>query len=369
LKELEKKVLEMNHYRYMEIKNIENFIHNELVSIKSELGNLVYTYLFLQNNFSEALQGIKGLQQALGSYGEVQVKNNEIFRKHETLFNELQIKYDNRLQELQLKNNEINESISRLRKILINSKAPVDTKTQVLAAKQSGETLQGSMLDYIYYDLENILRGKEEEIRFRQLDYLEYLKDVGPVLDVGCGRGELLELLARHGIEAVGVDSNKLMVEYCVSKGLKVTHADGMLHIANLPDGSLGAITALHVIEHLDLNSLCNFLVQALNKIKDGGILILETPNPLGLFTLSQSFYLDFSHLRPVHPTSLKLLLESMGFTIVKLLFLSPWEDAVKLTPFPSENNDKVIERVNENFDKLNEIIFAPREYSIVAKK
>lgn len=369
IKELEKKLLEMNHYRYMEIKNLENFIHNELLDIKAELGNLVYTYLYLQNNFNDAILGIKELQKALGSHNELLIRNESRINELRVSKEQLLMRHEAIINELQNKVGNIHETISGIPKLSLHKQISTEKEASKTQAKPERETISSTMLDYIYYDLENILRGSEEEIRQRQQDYLKYMKNDGPVLDIGCGRGELLELLLHSGFESMGVDSNKLMVDYCVSKGLKVTQADGISYLSYLKDESLGALTAFHFIEHLDSNSLCNFLISALRKIKDGGVLIIETPSPLGLYTLSRSFYLDFSHLRPVHPNALKLLLESIGFTVVKLMYLSPWEDAIKLTPIVSKAGDRVVEIVKENFDKLNEIIFSPRDYSIVAKK
>ena len=369
IKELEKKLLEMNHYRYMEIKNLENFIHNELLDVKAELGNLVYTYLYLQNNFNDAILGIKELQKALRSHDELLIHNENRINELRVSKEQLLMKHESIINELQNKVAHINETISGIPKLSGHKQISPETDTSKIQAKPERETISNETLDYIYYDLENILRGSEEEIRQRQQDYLKYMKNDGPVLDIGCGRGELLELLLHNGFESMGVDSNKLMVDYCISKGLKATQAEGISYLSNLKDESLGGLTAFHFIEHLDSNSLCSFLITALRKIKDGGILILETPNPLGSYTLSRSFYLDFSHLRPVHPNALKLLLESIGFTVVKLMYLSPWEDAIKLTPIISKAGDRVVEIVKENFDKLNEIIFSPRDYSIIAKK
>ncbi len=324
LNQINKKHLENNHYRYVEIKNIENLFHTELLNLRIEIGNIVYSFLHLWNLVNE--QGEKV-------------------------------------------NNLVNV-ISRLKKVLLTS--DVSVSKEITRVKEASVSDRASQVDYIYFDLEESLRGNETDIALRQSIYLDYLRDKEPVIDIGCGRGEMLELLSQNGIKAIGIDNNTLMVNYCRKKGLQVEKDDALNFLLKAEKGSLGAIFASHLIEHLDTDNLLNFLLLSMEKLRNNGVIILETPNAVGLYTLGQSFYLDITHIKPIHPLTLKLILEAVGFKILKLQYLSDWDKSIQLKDLPSDSgtlNKEILEAIQVNFNKLNEIIFLPRDYCIVAQK
>jgi SAM-dependent methyltransferase len=135
------------------------------------------------------------------------------------------------------------------------------------------------------------------------------------VLDVGCGRGEFLDLLAERGIAGRGVDLNHEMAELCRARGLDVTEADAVGYLSGLPDASLGGIFAAQVVEHLEPGYLLRFLELAFHKLRPGGRIVLETLNPACWVAFFESYIRDITHRWPLHPDTLKYLVTASGFT------------------------------------------------------
>jgi O-antigen chain-terminating methyltransferase len=225
------------------------------------------------------------------------------------------------------------------------------------------ETVARAHEEHGYLELERRYRGTEEEIRERISAYLPWLRKVpGPVLDLGCGRGEALALLRDHGIPARGIDSSARMVALCRERGLEAEEGDAFAVLADLPEASLGGVVSFHVIEHLPAGSLDRLVRLAYRALKQGGVLILETPNPLSLVVAARNFWLDPTHLRPVHPESLKLTYELAGFDPVERLDLRAFPDAerlpeIDLAPLP-EDQRVLADRVNRLRDRLDELLF-----------
>jgi SAM-dependent methyltransferase len=227
-----------------------------------------------------------------------------------------------------------------------------------------------------YLELERRYRGTEEEIRERIAAYLPYLKDVpggAPVLDLGCGRGEALALLRDHGLGGRGVDASARMVQLCRERGLGAEAGDLFEILAGVPEGSLGGVVSFHVIEHLPAAALDRLVRLAYRALRPGGVLILETPNPLSIVVAARNFWLDPTHVRPVHPESLKLMYELAGFEPVERLDLRPFPvnerlpeiDLVKLRPEQRE----VADQVNRLRDRLDELLFGDQDFGMVGKK
>ena len=165
-----------------------------------------------------------------------------------------------------------------------------------------------------YRGFEDVFRGSEQLIRDRQRRYLPIIGGREPVLDFGCGRGELLDLLREAGISYLGVDSDAGMVARCRDKGHnEVIHADGLEHLERLPDGSLGVVFAAQVIEHLTEQQLRMLLKVARVKLADGGLLIAETVNPHCPPAL-KTFWVDLTHRIPIFPEVALELCREAGF-------------------------------------------------------
>ena len=225
-----------------------------------------------------------------------------------------------------------------------------------------------------YLELERRYRGTEEEIRERIAAYLPYLKDLpGPVLDLGCGRGEALALLRDHGIAGRGVDSSERMVQLCRDRGLEAEVGDLFAVLAGVAEGSLGGVISFHVIEHLPGPALDRLVRLAGRALRPGGVLILETPNPLSVVVAARNFWLDPTHVRPVHPESLKLMYELAGFDPVERLDLRPFPaddrlPEIDLATLPREQRP-LADLVNRLRDRLDEVLFGSQDYGMVGRK
>jgi glycosyltransferase involved in cell wall biosynthesis/SAM-dependent methyltransferase len=164
-----------------------------------------------------------------------------------------------------------------------------------------------------YREFEELFRGSESFIADRQRRYLEIVGDCAPALDVGCGRGEFLDVLAQAGIAATGVDSDAGMVARCREKGHDVALGDGVAHLEALDDGSLGLVFSAQVVEHLPPDVLTRFLAAAARKLRPGGLLIAETVNPHSAAAL-KAFWVDITHQHPLFPETMLALCRIAGF-------------------------------------------------------
>jgi len=215
------------------------------------------------------------------------------------------------------------------------------------------------LLDSFYFSLEEALRGTPEQIKEEAKVYLPRLQTAGvasDILDVGCGRGEWLQLLRENGFEARGIDQNRVAVEYCRELSLDVKEAEARAYLASLPDESVSAMTAFHFAEHLPLEALVTFLDEAGRALKPGGLLIIETPNPENLLVGSCNFYLDPTHKNPIPIATMTLLLESRGFCC---------QEVLKLHPVPGVQ----IEVRDQLTSHMNHYLYGPMNYAVVARK
>jgi SAM-dependent methyltransferase len=180
---------------------------------------------------------------------------------------------------------------------------------QVMGFRARAATEAGS--DYAVF--EDAFRGSAERVRKSQLPYVELLRDHQPVLDVGCGRGELLALLAEEGIAASGVDSDAGMVERCRALGVHAKLGDANEQLNRLPDASLGTVFSAQVIEHLPYGDLQRLLEVSRRKLRAGGLFIAETVNPHRLASL-KNFWVDLTHQHPIFPEVALALCGIAGF-------------------------------------------------------
>jgi O-antigen chain-terminating methyltransferase len=225
-----------------------------------------------------------------------------------------------------------------------------------------------------YFVFEEKFRGSIEDIKKRQSIFLEYFKSCHNVLDIGCGRGELLSLLKDNGIGAKGIDMNEDMVLYCQKLGLDVQKAEALSYIQSMDDKSLDGVFSGQVVEHLKPLELINLVKLSYDKMKYGTYFIAETINPLCLSVFAKSFYMDMTHVKPVHPVTIKFLMESAGFRDVEFKFFSPHSDEAKLDKIDisyeiDEKSRKQIELMNKNIDKLNELLYGYQDYAVIGKK
>jgi SAM-dependent methyltransferase len=227
---------------------------------------------------------------------------------------------------------------------------------------------------YKYVGFEDQFRGSREVIRARLESYLPLFEGRTDILDVGCGRGEFLDLLGSRRIAARGIDLNHEMAEGCRARGLDVTEADAVSYLATLPDGSLGGIFSAQVVEHLEPQYLLQFLELAGHKLRPGGRLVLETLNPACWVAFFESYIRDITHVWPLHPETLKYLVLASGFSSAAIEFRSPVPQQDRLQPIVvPAGADLVIselaEAFNGNVEKLNSRIFTYLDYAVVAER
>ncbi len=251
----------------------------------------------------------------------------------------------------------VKEELDRLLAVLEDKKAPSPHQVRALA---------GPLEDFKYAGFENRFRGWEEKVKRQQQDYLPYFNTCLPVLDLGCGRGEFIQLLRDNGISAFGIDVNEQMVDICRDKGLDCRKADIIETLYEQEDQSLGGIFSSQVIEHLTPSYLKRMIELSYFKLAPSGCIILETINPASVFSLVEIYFLDLSHKNPVHPQTLHFLLESSGYKEVKIEYSVPLQEE-SLQPLPG-NTDLDL-ALNANIDKLNRLLYAPSNYAAVAVK
>lgn len=214
------------------------------------------------------------------------------------------------------------------------------------------------VLDVLYASFEDEFRGSRQDIKDRSKIYLPMLKGAGittDILDLGCGRGEWLEVLKEEGFEARGVEQNRAMIEQCRTRGLDVTASDAIVYLQGLPENSLRAVTGFHFIEHVPFETLIKLLNEVVRTLKPGGMVIFETPNPENIMVSSYNFYLDPTHRNPLPGPMVKFLLESRGLSRVEVMMLNPLDHKVK-------GEDELTIRFNSLF-------FGPRDYAVIGRK
>lgn len=240
---------------------------------------------------------------------------------------------------------------------------------------REGTALAGEDFSPTYVGFEDRFRGSEETIGERLAEYLPLFAGAREVVDLGCGRGEFLEALRAQGIHGRGVDLNSEMVRRCRDRGLDVVQGDALEFLAALPDASLDGIFAAQVIEHLPPDRLLRLLALAHAKVRPGGRLVLETINPACWYAFFSSYILDLTHVRPVHPETLRYLMAAAGFDPVDIRFSSPYPREHKLRPARlsllghAPDLEDLLEAFNENVEKLNSLIFSYLDYAGVGTR
>lgn len=225
-----------------------------------------------------------------------------------------------------------------------------------------------------YVRFEERYRGTPEEIAARLEVYLPLLEDRLDVLDLGCGRGEALEVLGGAGHRARGVDSSSEMVRRCRERGLEAIEGDLHEVLAQQRPESLDAVVSFHVVEHLLAEEVDRLVRLAWRALRPAGMLVLETPNPQSLLVGGSRFWLDPTHRRPVHPASLRHCLESAGFVDVERLDLNPFPEEERLpeldlAALEAPELRDLADRLNRLRDRLDDLLFGFQDYALVGRK
>jgi O-antigen chain-terminating methyltransferase len=240
-------------------------------------------------------------------------------------------------------------------------------------AASAGHAVAGGTDDPLrhrYIGFEDRFRGPSESIRAALADYVPIFDGAGDVLDLGCGRGEFLSLLAERGVSARGVDANAAMVEACRGQGLDASEGDALAYLRALPDASLGGLFAAQLVEHLEPAHLTGLLEAAFEKLRPGAPIVLETINPACWFAFFESYVRDITHVRPLHPETLRFLLVASGFQQVEIRFRAPYPEHEKLQPVALAGDlADAAETLNANSGKLNRLLFTHLDYAAVARR
>lgn len=227
-----------------------------------------------------------------------------------------------------------------------------------LPVKESA-VINGSKFDPLVAAYIDQFRGTREQIKAGLKYYLPFVpsaQTAGDLLDLGCGRGEWLELLKDNKRDALGIESNALLASQAENRGLQVIKGDALVYLRGVPDASLSMVTGFHFIEHLSFETLIELLDEIKRTLKRGGVVIFETPNPKNLTVAACNFYADPTHRQPVFPETLQFVLKEKGFEDVTLNYLNPVEGS------PFRNG-------REGSQELDSWFFGPRDFAIIAHK
>jgi SAM-dependent methyltransferase len=277
---------------------------------------------------------------------------------------------EGRLAGLEREREQDRQEIERLR-ALVGDQPAVPLAVPV-PATSSRDSAGGAVLDdATYVKFEQRFRGAAEVIKERQLDAVRFIEMIAgsdaPLLDLGCGRGEWLTVLRDAGIRSYGVDTSAGMVADALDLGLDARCEDALTHLKNLPAGSLQGVSAFHFAEHVPLQLLTQILDAAFQALRPGGVILLETPNPTNIVVGAAAFYLDPTHLRPIHPDFLQFLVESRGFIDAEVHFVHPTlEQEILRAGGPEQGYDPRLERVVESAEWA---LFGPQDYVVVARR
>ena len=218
------------------------------------------------------------------------------------------------------------DRLARAEQRLLMLKREMDDRPSVSSNSPpaSGQVFSGRVESTMYLGFEDRFRGARDEIERRVEDYVPLLAASTDIVDVGCGRGELLGLLRDTGIRARGVDANHAMVEECLGRGLDVERSDALSYLEKQVDGGIGGLVAIQVVEHFEPGYLARFLEMAYHKMRPGAPLVLETINPACWMAFFETYLRDLTHQRPLHADTLRYLVEASGFTSVDVQYRSP---------------------------------------------
>lgn len=319
--ELTKKWIEDHHRRLNEIEKFSNGVGENVNAINKALEQndaILREYKF---------EDKKNLQMLLTEYCNIKVKLDELCKK--------------------------GISISKSNSEMINA-----TEEQVSVSSNEYESID-------YFDFENHFRGSREHIKKVQTIYLPYFEGKKNVLDLGCGRGEFTEMLKEHGVGVTGVDQYAPYVEYMKMLGLPVVLDDATNYLKS--QESVDGIFVGQVVEHISVGQIIELCKLAYEKMEDGTYLIMETPNPTSLAIYTNSFYMDPSHQKPIHPQTLKYIAEKAGFTSVEILYTESSRLPFEIPEIKIENEN--LDEFNQAMERVSELLYGSQDYSIIARK
>ena len=241
----------------------------------------------------------------------------------------------------------------------------------VLEAKvaETRERIPGCAVDAWYGEdhFTAYFRGTSDDLRSRYIDLAKEFIGCDPVVDLGFGRGEFMELLTELGVEVRGVEPDSQLVTSARGRGLDVEQGLAVEYLRTVEPASLGGIVMIQVIEHLSPQQVIDFVALAAEKVRPGGKVVLETINPASLFTYARAFWVDPDHVRPVHPLFLEFLFREAEFARISVEYRSPVPETEALIPLAGD--DPQTKLLNENFQRIGALLFGAQDYAIIATR
>lgn len=350
-----------------------------LALIKMPLCNFLEDQATFNSYVTQCINHLAEQQEQLDTLSQmVNEKQSQLFDRTDFLFTELDKKVetvDAKLQATKAKRQQLDETLVNIRNLLQDEQTKVQQLDNAVTWLITNIREEREGLDNHTYNLFNEkFRDTIEVIKKRQAIYLDYFRTCNNVADLGCGRGEFLELLREHNIPAVGVDLNQEMIETANQRGLNVHTANLLDFLSQSPDDFFDGIFSAQVIEHLTLRDTKQMLELIHRKLKPDTYAVIETLNPLSYYSYSRNFLLDLTHQRLYHPQAIKFLLECNGFRDIEIKFTSvvPLDEMMAGIAIPQEVKPDQVEawkKVNLSMNRLNELFFGWQEYAIIAKK
>ncbi|BBI35680.1 class I SAM-dependent methyltransferase [Cohnella abietis] len=237
-------------------------------------------------------------------------------------------------------------------------------RTQQLAAEADRKAkVEESRIDYVKF--EDQFRGTRASIIERQRQYLPYFGNKKNVLDIGCGRGEFIQLLQSEGVSVSGIDLNADMVKYCKNKGYDVHHANVLEHLATVDDKTYDGIFMAQVIEHLSYEEYMPLLKEIFRVLKPQGVAIVETINVETVVAVNYSYYLDPTHVNLVHPELLRFIMKEIGYSNVERRDSAP----VEFRPPLLTSNNEESRLLQAYLEQVHALLYGNRDYAIIAIK
>jgi SAM-dependent methyltransferase len=337
---------------------VDHINRNDLVGIEAHHAS-AQTVAWVRDTVQFALEELRRHQQALAAWERrTNAAVAALSGTHEELRASIGV--------LQQATHTLKREVMRLSEAGIPASA---APTAVRESSRDGGP-RASLDGHKYVGFEDHFRGSQDDIRGRVAEYLPIFRGVQNVVDLGCGRGEFLALLRENGIDGRGVDINEAMVEVCRSQGFDVTRTDALSYLEAQPDGSIGGLFAAQVVEHLEPQYLNALLDVAFGKLRPGAPIVLETINPACWFAFFESYIRDITHVRPLHPDTLKFLLIASGFQHVDIRYRSPYPEHDKLQPIgPNGSLGDVVETLNANVERINRLLFTWLDYAAIGRR
>ena len=357
-----------------------NKLKAEFNTTKSDFANAKHVIASLDSELTNTKHVIASLDSELTNTKTVLHLTKQDLTTAQADLQTTKQELQDRERELAATNRELNETKQTLRKInndirylkeqnlLLHGRGEShDKPADATTADATSGNIYGDM-DYL--DFENHFRGAEEAIKERQSIYLPFFQNQANVLDIGCGRGEMLSLLKDNDIRAKGIDIFPEYATLCKSYGLDVVAGDGISYLEQSKE-EFGGIFVGQVVEHITIDQIVRLCNAAYDKLKNGASIIIETPNPLTLSTYTNAFYVDPSHQKPVHPLTIMYLLEKAGFEKRQIRMVQPKCSSSdrSLKALELDGVDGNLAEFNQSLQELSNHLYGPQDYAIIATK